>query len=107
MTRTTDERRRAHAARLYAGGASTRQIAGQIGVHRSTVTRWLAGAARPRGPRPDRTADGTILRMREQGASYAAIAAQVGMSASGVRWRHHALTGRPRPDRGATVTVGR
>jgi predicted transcriptional regulator len=110
-----DERRAAEAVRLYAGGLTVREVAAEVGASDRTVRKWLAGQLRRAGApqRPD-VRDERILELRaaphdpEREArglpratpmSYARIGRLVGMSPTGVRMRHYALTGRERPDR--------
>ena len=57
---------------------------------------------RPAGhPKRADVSDEDILRLRGLGLSWQAIALETGMSRTGVRLRHGALTGRERPDRPA------
>ncbi|MGH8921371.1 MAG: hypothetical protein ACRD0H_24050 [Actinomycetes bacterium] len=102
MARTRDEAKVTEAKRLYGLGLTTAAIAAQLGTDPRTVQRWLGDAVRPRGPRkrPD-VQDQLILELRSgcPVASFRDIAAEVGMSPTGVRNRYYALTGRERPGR--------
>jgi hypothetical protein len=106
MTRTRDEGRVAVAKRLYGLGLTTYAIAAQVGGDPRTVQRWVADVIQPRGPRkrPD-VQDALILELRSGWpvVSFAAIAAEVGMSPTGARMRYYALTGRERPERAKTT----
>lgn len=100
VSRARDEGRVAEAARLYLSGMTRDQVAAQMGVRGTTVSRWLGNEVRRRGPRRRPVPDAKILDMRDrQGLSYRQISALTGMSASGVRQRYWAVTGRPRADR--------
>ncbi|KAB2918488.1 MAG: helix-turn-helix transcriptional regulator [Hyphomicrobiaceae bacterium] len=49
---------------LKAGNMSGVEFADKIGVHRSTVSRWLAGTAKPRWdelPKIERATDGKVM----------------------------------------------
>ena len=75
------------AAAAYRSGATTREIAAQLGVHESTVRRWLAAAGVPmrsRGSRP-RLVAAAVARLRDRGASWEAVARRVKASKTGVR----------------------
>jgi len=104
VTRTRDEARIAAAARLYLSGMTRQQVARQMAVNDSTVSRWLAGVIRPRGPRkrPD-VRDDLILDLKDQGLSFEEIGRRVHMSKTGARMRYYAATGRERPDRPASA----
>jgi hypothetical protein len=56
MARTTDSRRVDEARRLYHAEdqPTIGQVAGRLGVHESTVRRWLRDDTRPPGPKPAR-----------------------------------------------------
>lgn len=56
----------------------------------------------PGHPKRADVPDEDILRLRGLGLSWQAIALETGMSRTGVRLRHGALTGRERPDRPAS-----
>lgn len=85
MARKRDEGRAAEAARLLASGLGYGEIAERLGADRSTVRRWLGAGSRGR-PRSAGISDEQIEAMREDGASYAAIAEQAGVSKS-TAWR--------------------
>jgi transcriptional regulator GlxA family with amidase domain len=108
MSRRTDSRRVQEARRLYQAGMTAPELGRHFGVHERTVRGWLGEQLRRSGPR-GRTdvADAKILALRDEPAatggkplSFAEIALRVGMSATGVRMRYYALTGRTRPERG-------
>lgn len=101
MVRTRDEAKVAAARRLYALGLGTRAVAAQVGADPRTVSRWLAGVVRPRGPRPrPDVQDAVILDLKDrEGLSFEEIGRRVHMSKTGARMRYYALTGRPRPER--------
>lgn len=95
--------RRVKAARLYAAGRSTHEIAAQLDVDATTIRRWLQPLVelRRRGPRGrlDVT-DAEILQLRDSlHLSFAAIANEVAMSKTGVRMRYAVATTGTRPDR--------
>ena len=96
MPRTRDDSRAAEAARLYASGQTTREIAAEMGVDPRTVARWAGDAIRRRGPR-GRTdiTDETIwsLRYGPEKLSYQAIADRTGLARTGVRKRLDRMTG--------------
>jgi DNA-binding transcriptional regulator YiaG len=77
---------------------STPVIAAQLGVDRRTVSRWVAGDARKRGPqpRPD-LHDQKIRELRDQGLSYAETGRRLGVPWTTVRNRWYAINGRQRP----------
>jgi len=104
MPRTRDGSRIAEAVRLYQSGMTRDQVAAQLGVQGSTVSRWLAGVIRPRGPRPRAgVRDETILELRDrENLSFAEIGRRVHMSRTGARMRYYKLTGRARPERART-----
>jgi hypothetical protein len=111
MTRTRDAAKVAEALRLYHDEGLTRdEIALRMRVRGSTVSRWLDGTARPRGPRPTTTpeTDALIIELRSGAVPvpFPALAEEVGMSPTGVRNRYYALTGRPRADRRKTPQTG-
>jgi hypothetical protein len=101
MTRTRDEAKVAEAARLYLSGMTRQQVAREMRVNDSTVSRWLADVIRPRGPRPRADVrDALILSLKDrEGLSFEAIGRRVHMSKTGARMRYYSLTGRERPDR--------
>lgn len=73
-------------------GATARTIAQRFGIPPRTVMRWVrdAGVARPRGPRRNATADAEIVRLHEQeGLSFRAVAARVGVGHSTVAYRYY------------------
>lgn len=99
----SDDKRRGKAARLYTAGRDTREIADELAVDATTIQRWLRPLVelRRRGPRGrvDVT-DEEITELRDGlHLSYAAIAAQVDMSKTGVRMRYAVATTGRRPDR--------
>lgn len=107
MPRTTDASRREEARRLYRLDIPTARIARLVGVHRRTVQRWTGAKGTPRGPRkrPD-VSDDAIREMRdEHQLSWQQIAADTGMSRSGVRHRYETATG-GRPDRAGQGAAG-
>jgi hypothetical protein len=94
--RPPDPAKVAEAIRLHGEGLTTREIAGRIGVDPKTVSRWTRDQARRKGPRgyDDRVLDARILRLRDQDQrSFDAIAAETGMSRTGVRMRYYQLKG--------------
>ena len=97
-----DELMVARASELYEAGHTAREVAALLGVDEKTVRNWLSGGLRRTGPRgrADIT-DDAVLAFRAEGLSYAAIAARTHMSATGVRMRVYALSGRRRPGRPA------
>ena len=105
--RHRDESLLASARRLYAQGHDSYQIGERLGVDPTTVQRWVSGEARRRGPRGRTDVTGAkIIMLRDESAleggkpmSFAEIGRRVHMSATGVRMRYYALTGRARPDR--------
>lgn len=100
MARTRSQAQVAEAKRLYHLGLDTRAVAAQMGVDPRTVARWLAGEVRRTGPRGRvDVATSLILQLRAEGLSWREIAADTGMSPTGVRLRHDQATGKGRPDR--------
>lgn len=79
------------AVKLYRGGMSGPEVAQQLGVTASTVSKWVraAGVAAHKPGARLPVDDGEILRLRSQGLLWREVAAQVGMSKDGVvsRWR--------------------
>lgn len=80
------------ACAMVEDGATAGSVAVRFGVHRSTVARWLraAGVApRPVGGRfNEKVPDGWVSWRRTWGWSWTNIAADAGMSRSGVRARY-------------------
>jgi transcriptional regulator with XRE-family HTH domain len=77
------------ARQLYATGAHAREIGEKLGVHATTVQRWLAGSMRPAGTPRAPAADEEIARLREvEGLSFAEIGQRVGMTRSGAGKRY-------------------
>lgn len=100
MFRKIDTAQVEEARRLGDLGLTSYAIASQVGVHSTTVQRWL-GVNAARGPRGriDVT-DERIRCLRDREClSFAEIGRRTGMSKTGARMRYYALTGRPRPDR--------
>ncbi len=91
---------------LYAAGRSVEQVAAEMGINPTTVSRRLRAAGvqmHPVGARRIPVSDEEILRLRGQGLLWRQVAEQVGMSAPGVhaRWRRLGLAGHidPMPTR--------
>lgn len=101
MARKRDESRASEASRLYHAEGMTRdEVAKQLGVRGTTVSRWLDNP-RPRGPRPRAdVSDKLIIELRErEGLGWAEIGRRVHMSRRGVHNRYLAITGQQRPER--------
>lgn len=80
---------------MYRRGKTYRQLAARYGVGERTIRRILAGSVEPRrtGPPKAPTTDEEIIRLRdEDGLSWRALAAEVGMTSSGVRKRYAVAT---------------
>jgi len=72
--------------RLYRAGRTTTQLAAQFAVHRTTVSRAVERAGVPlRGVRPTKQQIAEMLKLRNAGETYAAIALEVGFSMQTVR----------------------
>lgn len=90
------------AVRLYhEDGLTCDQVARELDVRGSTVTRWLDGTARHRGRRKrEDIDDAELVSLRDTDhLSWQEIAATIGMSRTGVRLRYGAIKGIPRPGR--------
>lgn len=92
MTRTLTDLQRLEAVARYQGGESMRRIADRFGVAYSTINAVIPNAlTRPSGwgtDRPD-VADAEVRRLRDdEGLSWPALGARVGMTASGARRRY-------------------
>lgn len=98
---TASADRIAEAVRLYADGATTREVAALLGVRDTTVGRWVGDAARPRGRRKrDDVTDADVIAMREEDElSWNEMAATLRMSRTGVRMRYAQASGQGRPGR--------
>jgi transposase-like protein len=100
---TTVDSRRAAAIAAYRAGATTREIAAQCDVHPVTIGRWVAqvDALRRTGPRGRLdVADSLIVELHDvEHLSFAATAAEVKMSKSGVINRYRTATEGKRRDR--------
>ena len=90
------DRRAAPAVARYRAGETRDEIAADLEVAPSTVTRWAGDEARRRGPRERADVDtGDIVRMRDRdGMSWRAISREAGMSVGGVRRRYAGSPGR-------------
>lgn len=105
---TAIDPRRVAATAAYRAGATTREIAAQLGdVNPTTIARWVAqvDALRRTGPR-GRTdvPDSLIVELRDvEHLPFAALAAEVGMSKSGVLHRYRVATEGHRRDRGMSA----
>jgi transposase-like protein len=87
----------------YLAGATTREIATQLGVSATTVARWIAQAdvLRRTGPRGRvDIPDNLIVELRDvEQLSFSAIATEVRMSKTGVINRYRVATEGKRRDR--------
>lgn len=97
----TPQQQAGRAARLYASGRTLREIAEALGIGDSkTVWRAIVGRVDTRrvGPRgrTDITNDQVVELRDELGLSWTAMAAELGMSRTGVRARYLRATGQDR-----------
>lgn len=89
------------ARRLYAEGASLRQVGTELGVSATTVRRHLirAGVAiRSGGPTSLSTSDKEILRLRDSGLDMTEVADRLGLTVSGA-WSRYRKARPPAPTR--------
>jgi IS30 family transposase len=89
----------ARAVELYAEGVPMRLIAHELGVAESTVSRKLRRAGVPThraGAKRAPVTDRDIVRLRMEGKLWREVAAEVGMTMSGVhaRYRRMKLSGK-------------
>lgn len=101
MTRKSTPQQQEQAARAYQAGRTLREIAADLGVDNTTVRRWLSAegvTTRRRGQRGRAEAlTSRIVDLRDQGWSWVDIAAEVGMSQTGIRKRYAQATDAVRP----------
>jgi orotate phosphoribosyltransferase-like protein len=99
--RRIDPTTRETARALAGSGMSHKDIAAELNVARTTVTRWL-GAARPQGrPSDEAVTDADVIRLRDQEhLSWRQVAACTGLSTMGALNRYRRAKGLPRPERG-------
>ena len=93
-------RQAARAARRYESGRTLREIAAELGSDSKTVWRHISGRVDTRrvGPRgrTDITDDQVVELRDELGLSWTQLAAELGMSRTGVRARYLRATGQDR-----------
>lgn len=74
---------------LYRAGSSAREIGAKMGVHPTTIQRWLAGEMRPAGAPRAAVPDEEIAAMREQEhLTFAEIGRRAALSRAGASKRY-------------------